>query len=320
MEKIVLITGANSGIGRAAAIKFAQEGYTVIMGCRNLGKSKKVQDEIISLTNNDKVDLLELDISSFESIKKFCANFQRKYSKLDILINNAAYFKHSEKNYLLSLDHIEIGFASNVVGPFLLITLLTPMLKKSWDGRVLNACTTNIRHFLDPKRTIDFDNLQGENKESKAYSSYKMYGDSKMALFILTKKMAELLKEQAITVNAIQIPAIKISKETIRQFKSAWRLAARIQNLFSASQESMADTYFDICTSDRFKDVTGKLINDKREIMQTSQYKTDFVSDVKQFFDKGIYPKYADNVENIERVWNFCVRLTNINGDTNELL
>lgn len=81
--------------------------------------------------------------------------------------------------------------------------LLLDHLTKSDDPRVLNACTTNIRHFFDPKRKIDFDNLKGEYKDSRPYSVYKMYGDSKMALLMLTFKMAEEYKNRGVKVNAM---------------------------------------------------------------------------------------------------------------------
>ena len=309
-DKIVIITGANSGIGRAAAIRFAEEGYKVIMACRNLEKSKKVQQEINELTKSNCVDLLKLDVSSFKSIEDFCAEFKKRYKKLDILIHNAGYFKHGERNYQLSLDKIELSFATNAFGPFLMTQLLFEMLKKSEDARVLNACTTNIRHYFEPKRKIDFDNLQGEFMDSRAYNSYKMYGDSKMALLMLTFKMADQFKKDGIKVNAVQIPAIKMSKETMRKFNSMWRIAAMVQNIFSSSPETMADTYFQICTSEEFKDITGKLINDKREIMQASHYTSGLIQEVKQLSDKGVYPKYADNIDNIERVWDLAVKLT----------
>ncbi len=311
-EKIVIITGANSGIGRAAAIRFAEEGYEVVMACRNLEKNKKIQQEIIKQTENNSVDLLKLDVSSFKSIEDFCSEFKKRYKKLDILIHNAGYFNHGEKNYQLSPDNIELSFATNAFGPFLMTQLLTDLLKKSKDARVLNACTTNIRHFFEPKRKIDFDNLQGEFMDSRPYNIYKMYGDSKMALLMLTFKMADKFEKDGIKVNAVQIPAIKMSKETMGKFKSVWRIAAMVQNIYSSSPETMADTYFHICTSEEFKDITGKLINDKREIMQSSHYTSGLMQEAKQLFDKGVYPKYADNIDNIERVWDLAIKLTKI--------
>lgn len=310
IDKIVVITGANSGIGRAAAIKFAQEGYKIIMACRNLEKGSKIQNEIIEITKNKSIDLLKLDISSFKSIIEFCNNYKERYNKLDILIHNAGCFNHGEKKYQLSPDNIELTFATNVFGPFLTTQLLIDMMKKSKDPRVLNACSTNIRHFFDPKRRIDFDNLQGELMNSKPYNSYKMYGDSKIALLMLTFRLAEELRNDGIKVNAIQIPAIKLSKETIRNIKLPWRIAARIQSIFSAPQETMADTYFHICTSNEFAEVTGKLINDKWKIMKPSHYSESSKDQGKQLFDKNVYPKYADNEQNINRVWDLALELS----------
>jgi NAD(P)-dependent dehydrogenase (short-subunit alcohol dehydrogenase family) len=310
MDKVVVITGANSGIGKAAACRFAEEGYTVVMACRNLQKSKMVQQEIIQTTNNPHVDLQQLDISSFKSIKQFDSCVKETYPKLDILIHNAAFLNHGNKNYQLSGDGIELSFATNVVGPYLLTKLLEGQLEKSDDARILHACTTNIRHFFDPNRKIEFDNLQGEFKDSRPYSTYKMYGDSKMALLLLTFKLAEELKNKHICVNAIQITAIKLSKETIQKMESGWKVAARVQNLLSAQPETMADTYFQLCTSEEFKGTTGKLINAKRTIMLPSAYPDTPGQQIKQFFDQNVYPKYAANERNMEQVWELCLKLT----------
>ena len=312
-EKIVVITGSNSGIGKAAAIKFAKEGYKVIMACRNMDISRKAQLEIIEQSKNYNVDLMELDISSLASIREFCSEYKNKYQKLDILIHNAACFNHSAKKYQLSCDNIELTFATNTVGPFLMTQLLTDMLKKSKDARILSACTTNIRHYFEPKRKIDFDNIQGEFVDSRPYSAYKMYGDSKIALLMLTFKMADSLRNHGIKVNAIQIPVVKMSKKTIKNLKSVWKIAAMIQNNFSSLPETMADTYFNICTSEEFKSVTGKLINHERKIVQSSHYNGSLIQEVKQFFDKEVYPKYADDVNNIEKVLELCIRLTKSN-------
>lgn len=311
-NKIVIITGANSGIGKAAAVRFAKAGYNVVMACRNLEKSEIVRQEIIDMTDNNNIDLMRVDMSSFESIRAFCEEFEVKYDKLDILIHNAGYFGHGERNYQISVDNIELTYATNSFGPFLMTRLLEKKLMKSDDPRVLNASTTNIRHFFDPKRKIELGNLQGEVKNTKPYNSYKMYGDSKMALLLLTFRLARIYKNKGmgIKVNAVQIPAIKMSKETMNKVKSLWRIAARIQNIFSAPQETMADTYFHICTSYEFKNITGKLINDKRQIMKPSHYADTPLQAVKQLFDKNVYPKYADKTENIDNVWEYAVKLT----------
>lgn len=127
---------------------------------------------------------------------------------------------------------------------------------------------------------------------------------------MLTFKMAEQFQKDGIQINAVQIPAIKLAKESMAKFKSSWRIAATAQNIFSASPESMADTYYQVCTSVSFKDITGKLINARREIMQPSSYKGGLSQAVKQLFDQRVYPKYAANTDNIEKVWTLAVNLT----------
>ncbi|PKM68599.1 MAG: short-chain dehydrogenase [Firmicutes bacterium HGW-Firmicutes-2] len=308
--KTVLITGANSGIGKAAAIKFAREGYYVIMACRNLEKGRLVQRHIIEITKNSQVDLLALDVASLDSIRRFCAEYEKKYDQLDILIHNAAYLQHGVKEYQFSQDHIELSFATNVVGPFFLTYLLRGMLEKSENPKILNACTVSIRHYFIKKRKIEFDNLQGEFKDSRPYNTYKKYGDSKMALLLLTFKMAEVMGKSGIKVNALQIPAIRISKDTRSQFKSVWRLSAEIQNAFGAKPETVANTYFDICTSEALNHLSGKLINNKLEVMKPSYYTHSFIQIIKQLIDMHVYPRYADDADNIESVWEVCSKMT----------
>jgi NAD(P)-dependent dehydrogenase (short-subunit alcohol dehydrogenase family) len=308
-NKIVIITGANSGIGKAATLKFAAEGYRVVMACRNLKISAAVQKEIIESTQNTNVDLMELDVSSFSSILTFSTAFKAKYPHLDILINNAAYLNHGEKEYKLSPEEIELSFATNTFGPFLLTRLLADHLEKSPEPRVLNACTTNIKHFFDPKRKIEFDNLRGEMRGKRPYSVYKMYGDSKMALWMLTIRQAEELKSRGINVNAIQINRVKLSDETIQKMHSVWRVFARLQNLTNPLPSGMADNYFHICTSDEFNNVTGQLINHKREIIEPSKSETG-LAQLKNILGNSTYPSYATNPQNVDQIWKLSTSLT----------
>ncbi|OLO39213.1 short-chain dehydrogenase [Alkalihalophilus pseudofirmus] len=311
-EKVVIITGANSGIGKAAAFKFAKQGFTVIMACRNMEISRWVQGEIIKATQNHRVNLLKLDVSSFESVRQFCLEFKKQYEKLDILIHNAAYANHGEK-YRLSADQIELTFATNTFGPFLMSHLLFDWLKKSDDPRILHASSNIVKHFFDPKKEIEVTNLRGEDKESKTFSVYNMYRNSKMALVMLTFKMAEEFANDGIKVNAIQINGATMSKETLQKFKPGWRMIARIQNLFFAPPEKFADCYFEICTSDQFKNVTGKLLNDKNQIINPTVANANVKTQMKQLFGSTLYPVYADNKDNQNKIWELSSEITKVN-------
>ncbi|WP_100399167.1 SDR family NAD(P)-dependent oxidoreductase [Bacillus sp. FJAT-44742] len=305
-NKTVIITGANSGIGKEAALRFAKEDYKVIMGCRNLETSRKVQKEIIEATANNHVELMELDTSSFESIRKFCSAFQNRYEQLDILIHNAAYFNHGEP-YRESAEGIELTFATNVFGPFLMTHLLLDQLRKSEDPRILHAGSNIIKHFFDTKRKIDY--LDGKHEEIiKSFSVYKMYAESKMALTLLTFKMAEKFEQDGIKVNAIQINGAKMSKATIQKFKPKYKVIARVQNLFIPPASYMADKYFKICTEEDFKHTTGKLFNDKLEIMQPSPKEfPGFIKQMKQIIGTSVYPAYEENTNVSQELWALCI-------------
>ncbi|RCX16433.1 NAD(P)-dependent dehydrogenase (short-subunit alcohol dehydrogenase family) [Fontibacillus phaseoli] len=309
LEKYVVITGANSGIGKAAALKFAAEGYRVIMACRNMEAGNVARHELIANSGNSDVDLMKVDLSSFESIRNFCSAYKANYPRLDILIHNAAYLSHGEKEYKLSADGIELSFAVNTFGPFLMTRLLEEHFAESQDPRILHACTTNIKHFFDPKRIIDFDNLRGEYRDTRPYSVYKMYGDSKMALLLLNFKLAEEYRSRGIKVNALQINRVKISPETLQKMSPLWRTLAKAQNLINPMPAGMAETYFHICTSDEMKDVTGRLINHMRECIQPASNEKGF-SQIKNLFGSQSYPSYAADIRNREKIWGLSVELT----------
>jgi NAD(P)-dependent dehydrogenase (short-subunit alcohol dehydrogenase family) len=305
-EQIVVITGANSGIGKETTLKFARAGYTVIMACRNLEKSKKVQDEIVAASKNEKVYLMQLDMSSFNSIKSFADEFINKFPKLDILINNAAYFNHGE-DYRLTADNIEITFATNAVGPFLLIHLLQNLLKKSDDARVLNASSNIIKHFFSPKKEIDFDNLQGISDKNYKHSVYNCYRNSKMAFLMLTFKMARDFAKTGIKFYSLQINGARMSKESLKKFKPGWRFIARIQNLFFPPPEFMATNYFEICTSEKFRNESGIHLNHKLEIMKPGPDNPS----LKLILGTEYYPVYAENEPIQNNIWDFCHSVAN---------
>ncbi len=307
-QKTVIITGANSGIGKAAAMKFAAEGHCLIMACRNPERAAEAFDEIVRLTQNSDVHLMELDVSSFESIRSFAGAFMNRFDHLDILIHNAGVFNHGIKTWQFSRDGLELTFATNTFGPLLLTELLLGHLAKSDDARVLNAGTNNINHFFDPSRRIEFDNLRGEFRESRRYSSYKMYGDSKMGLLLLTYKMAQKYKKSGINVYNIMIPQTKISKERFRNMSPFYRiLGPVIQNLnpFSRTQVEMGQVYYDICTSPELKNLSGVMLDRKLNVITPflgSKQLNPFQV-VRQLIHTTHAPHYAGRTENIEQMW-----------------
>ena len=156
-EKICIITGANSGIGKATAIGLAEMNASVVMLCRSTERGLVAQKEIKELTGNNNVDLFLCDLSSQKEIRDFVTEFKSKYQKLHILINNAGVML-SKKH--LSEDGFEMNFAVNHLAPFLLTNLLLEILKKSAPSRIINV--GSAAHQMGK---INFEDLQSETRK-----------------------------------------------------------------------------------------------------------------------------------------------------------
>ena len=117
-NKIVLITGANSGMGKATAMELAKKGAHIVMVCRNRQTGEEAQREIIASSENKEVDLLIADLSSLDAIRHLTQEFKSKYNHLDVLINNAG-LAFSKRH--VSVDGIEMTFAVNIWGIFCLL-------------------------------------------------------------------------------------------------------------------------------------------------------------------------------------------------------
>ncbi|XP_065718206.2 dehydrogenase/reductase SDR family member 12 isoform X2 [Patagioenas fasciata] len=127
-----LVTGANSGIGKAAAMEVARRGGTVHLVCRNKERAEAAKGEIVTETGNQNIFLHIVDISNPKEIWKFAENFKNEH-KLHVLINNAGCMVNNRE---LTEDGLEKNFATNTLGTYILTTALLPLLEKEADGRV----------------------------------------------------------------------------------------------------------------------------------------------------------------------------------------
>jgi len=190
-DRVVLVTGANSGIGRAASLALAKMGATVIMVARNKERGEAARSEIVRESQNGSVDLLLADLSSLDSVRQLAAEFQRKYSRLHVLINNAGLFNQRRH---VTIDGYEDTFATNYLAPFLLTILQLDLLKSSAPSRIINV--SSVGHY---NGHINFDDLNLK----KEYGGWKAYGQSKLALVLFTHELAKKLQGTGVTVNAV---------------------------------------------------------------------------------------------------------------------
>lgn len=179
-RKIALVTGGTSGIGLVTAKELQRRGFHVVITARNPAKALP------------EFEVLECDFSSLDSIRAAAAEFKRRHEKLHVLVNNAGQINPQRK---LSKDSIEMTFAVNHLGYFLLTNLLLDVLKASAPARVVTVASEASRWG-----NIDFDDLQFEKR---AYIAQRVYGSSKLMNVAFALELAERLKGTGVTSNAL---------------------------------------------------------------------------------------------------------------------
>lgn len=260
-NKTIIVTGANAGIGRETARGLAKLGHTVIMVCRNMPAGEGVRQDIIAQTGNQAVELMQCDLSSQASIRQFAANFTAKHPRLDVLINNAANFDHTLKRPTLTDDGVEVIFATNQLGPFLLTNLLLDTLKASAPARVLTVASQGL--MLYPFLTIEFDNLAGQKK----FSTQHAYYHSKLAQIMFTFDLAERLRGTGVTVNCLRVPNVQIDHGRYEYITGWKRWAYEIKRRRAIVPAQMAEAYIRLAVAPEFATVTGKYFNEScREV------------------------------------------------------
>ena len=281
-QKVCMITGANSGIGKRAALQLAEKGATVIMVCRNQERGEAALSEIREKSGNESVDLLLCDLSSQKSIRTLVENFESSYDKLHVLIHNAANFDYTLKNPVLTEEGIEVIFATNHVGPFLLTNLLLDVLKRSVPSRIITIASKGLITY--PRLTIEFDNLNGEKKFSYQHAYYH----SKLAQIMFTYELARRLKGTGVTVNCIRVTNVKIDLERV----TGWRGSVyRIKRFFGITPEEMAKTYVYLSTASEVEGVTGKYFDEHGKEVKSS----------KRSYDQDVWKKLWDVTEELTK-------------------
>ncbi len=183
--KVVVVTGSTSGIGFEAARVFASKNAEVILAVRNINKGKNAAERIISQTQNSQVSVMELDLSSLKSVKNFAEKFNEKFTRLDLLINNAGVMIPP---YSKTEDGFELQFGTNHLGHFALTAHLLEIIEKTENSRIINVASS--AHKMG---NINFDDL---NWEKRKYKSWNAYGDSKIANLYFTYELQNRLKKK----------------------------------------------------------------------------------------------------------------------------
>jgi NAD(P)-dependent dehydrogenase (short-subunit alcohol dehydrogenase family) len=186
--KTVLVTGATSGIGRAVAVGLARQGASVVLLARDEARGRDAL-ALVQEAARAPSELLLADVSSLASVRRATQDFLDRHRQLHVLVNAASVFLFKRQT---SPDGLELMFATNHLGPFLLTWLLLDALKAGAPSRVLTITAPSTV-------PLDFDDLQGEKK----FVSSQAFGASKAANLLFTFALARRLKGSGITANAI---------------------------------------------------------------------------------------------------------------------
>jgi NAD(P)-dependent dehydrogenase (short-subunit alcohol dehydrogenase family) len=188
--KTCVVTGASSGIGRAAARELARLGARVVLAVRDPRRGDTARREIVAATGNPEVDVMRVDVAHQRSIHAFARDFAVRHPRLDALVNNAGIWTERRRT---SPDGIELTWATNVLGYHLLTALLLPALRTAGRARVVNVAS-QLAGDLD---------LTDVEFERRRYSGRSAYAQSKQADRMLTWALARRLKGSGVTANAM---------------------------------------------------------------------------------------------------------------------
>jgi len=251
--KVCLVSGATAGIGEATALQLAKLGATVVGVGRNPAKIDNSNRMIKEISGNPNVSFLLADLSSQKDIQNLTHQFKNQYSRLDILVNNAgATFAERQE----SVDGIEMTFALNHLGYFLLTNLLLDLLEKSAPARIINVSSS-----LHKMGKLDFQDIPFE----QGYTRSKAYQRTKLANIAFTYELARRISNQHVTVNAMNPGLVATNVGN-----SAGGFTARIKDVVDKiggiSPEEAARTIIYLASSPELAGVSGKYFVKEKSI------------------------------------------------------
>ena len=283
-RKIILITGATSGIGKAAALELAMQGHHIILHGRDSNKINSAREEIMMRSNNSHIDTLIADLQSLYDVRQMAVTFNQKYTHLDVLINNAGSLSGNSRE--LTAEGNEKTIAVNLFAPFLLTGLLLAKLKASNSARIINISSSEHKNNAKP----NFSNPQSE----LGYGPLKTYGDAKLFLILISQKLVRKLHESGIkniTVNTMHPGAVASNFSIESDLGFLIKYLGKLARLFFKSNTQGADTTIYLATSEDAEGVTGKYFIDRKPAKVGKKY---------------------NSIPNEEMIWDYCERQTGI--------
>ncbi len=251
-NKIVVITGATSGLGKETARELARMGATVVILGRNFDKGLATLAELkASARHPDRMSFLSCDLACLEDVRSVAGTLHDRYQHIDVLICNAGVINMKRRE---TVDGFEETLAVNHLAHFLLTGLLLDLLRMSPQGRVV--VVSSNAHLVGRIRRDD-------PQRRKGYQSFGAYAASKLANLLFTFELARRLENTSITVNALHPGAVATNFS--RNNGGIARLAMKLLRPFFISPAQAAETPVYLATAPNLVGVTGRYFYRKRQ-------------------------------------------------------
>jgi NAD(P)-dependent dehydrogenase (short-subunit alcohol dehydrogenase family) len=279
--KIVLITGATAGIGKATALALAAQGAQVILHGRDEQKIAQVRQEISSATGNNTIDTITADLFLLSEVRRMAAMIKSKYDHLDVLINNAGGIMN--KDLQLTAEGHEKTIAVNLLAPYVLSQLLMPLLLNSKEGRIINVASNS--HKLNAKPRFHDIELK------QHYDPLIAYGNAKLFLIFITRQWSAHLKAQGrahVTINTMHPGAVATNFAVQSDLGWLLNVLVRLTRRFFKTAAHGADTLIYLAASEQVQGVSGQYFVNRKPA--------------------PVGPKY-DTPANEKLIWDYCAQV-----------
>lgn len=288
-DRVIVVTGANEGLGKETTRVLAKMGATVVMAARRVEKSKEAIDEILKQNKDAKLIPLALDLSSFESVNSFVAEFKKLNLPLHIIIANAGVISNTLKK---TKDDLEYCIGVNHFGHFSLIVQLLPIMVESCketEGRIVMLSSAG--HALG-SGVINYDNLNFEKEGS--YGLWYSYGQSKLANIMFSNELNRKLEENKINIRSNSLHPGQIKTELQNELPDLLKGFMNILGTFTYKTiEQGAATTIYCATAPELKGVGGKYFDNCQDSTSSAL-------------------KYAFKPEETKKFWDLSEKVTNV--------
>ncbi len=246
LNKIAVVTGANSGMGFATARAFLDEDATVIMLCRDEKRGKEAYKKLLS-DGNSRTYLILCDLGDYASVRAFSKQVHEMFDHLDILVNNAGFISLDRQE---TKEGLEKQFGINHIGHFLLTTELLDMMGEG-------ARIVNVASGAHKTGKIHFDDIN----LTKGFNVVKAYSQSKLANVLFTRELARRVADRGITVNCCHPGAVATNIGIDRKTGFGKTITGMLKPFFRTPEEGARTAIF-LATDDSVKDISGEYFYD----------------------------------------------------------